>query len=375
MGNVVHIAINAHLLSKASGYRKAGIHRYIYGVLSQLPTLAPNLRFTYLLNHRLPDDLGTTTQRIGWDTSHPIKRILWEQLIQPWAMRQVNADVYHGMAFVAPYGLKMPSIVTVYDLSFERYPEVLSRFRRTYLSTFTKSSCQRATRVIAISESTANDLTELWGIDPAKIDVSSVGVSPEFKPLSSEEIQAFRAEKSLPTRFLLFLGTLEPRKNLPMLLRAYAQLKPAVRQELHLVLGGGKGWMYDEIFETIATHNLSDTVHLTGYIPSEDLVRWYNAADAFVYPTLYEGFGIPILEAMACGKPVLASNSSSLPEATGTIGKLLPPQDESAWTQAMQQVYEMGTVDAQNDAIAWAAQFTWQRVANNTIETYRQATT
>lgn len=369
----MQVAINAHLLSKVSNYRRAGIHRYIYGMVVNLPTAAPDMYFTLMLNHPLAEDLPRTVQRVGWDTSHPIRRIAWEQVIQPLALRRIQPDVYHAPAFVLPRFLTVPSVVTVHDLSFERYPEVLSAMRRRYLSAFTKSSCQRATRVIANSESTARDMIELWGIDPEKINVSSVGVSTVFKPLPATEIATFREEKGLPERFLLFLGTLEPRKNLPMLLRAYAQLLPSVRQGLHLVLAGGKGWMYEEVFETIAAYQLENTVHLPGYLPSEDLVKWYNAADAFVYPPLYEGFGIPILEAMACGRPVVASDSSSLPEAAGRVGILLPAADESAWTQTMQAIYDAGRVPAQQHAIEWAAQFTWERVAQRTVETYRQA--
>lgn len=372
VGSNVHIAINAHLLSAATGYRQAGIHRYIHNVITHLPQVAPDARFTFLLNHQLPDDLPRTTQRIGMNTASPIRRILWEQTIQPFALRQLRPDVYHASAFVIPFGIRGPSVVTVYDLSFVHYPQVLSRSRRVYLQTFTRSSCLRASRVIAISESTKRDLIAMWGISPDKIDVSSVGVDDTFRPMPTDEIEAFRARKNLPPRFLLFLGTLEPRKNLPMLLRAYAQLSQDVRQELHLVLGGGKGWLYDDIFATIEQYKLQDTVHTPGYIPSDELLWWYNAAEAFVYPTLYEGFGLPLLEAMACGKRVVASNSSSLPEAVGTIGTLLPPTDEAAWTNALQAIYDE-PAQIEDAAIAWAAQFTWQRVAQYTFDSYQQA--
>lgn len=143
---------------------------------------------------------------------------------------------------------------------------------------------------------------------------------------------------------------------------------------MHLVIGGGKGWMYEDIFATIKAHQLQNTVHLPGFIPAEELVLWYNAATAFVYPTIFEGFGIPILEAMACGKPVLASNTSSLPEATGDAGILLPPDDEAAWASAMKQA---------SDDAAWreetaekgrqqAQKFTWEHTAQQTMESYHR---
>ncbi|NDJ85042.1 MAG: glycosyltransferase family 4 protein [Chloroflexi bacterium] len=370
-----HIAINAHLLAPGNGYRRAGIHRYIYEVVSHLPGVDPDLRYTVLMNHQLEPALPRMATRVGPNTQRPWRRVLWEQGAQPLALQRLRPSLYHAMAFVSPRGLRCPSVVTVYDLSFIRYPEVLSPLRRRYLQMFTRNSCQRATRIIAISESTARDLTDFWGIPADKIDVSSVGVTADFKPLPEAEVAAFRQTKGLPERFLLFLGTLEPRKNLPMLLRAYASLPESVRQAVHLILAGGKGWMFDEIFATISRHNLGETVHTPGYVPAEELVLWYNAAEALVYPTLYEGFGIPILEAMACGKPVLASNSSSLPEATGDAGILLPSSDEAAWHEAMDRL--ISSPDERTRMAArsrtWAAEFTWQRVARRTVESYYRA--
>lgn len=371
-----NVAINAHLLSQNAGYRRAGIHQYIHNVLCHLPAIDDSFSYTLLLNHHLEMNLPRVQERIGmFNTDKPIKRILWEQFIQPFALRRVKPSLYHAMAFVIPRAIPCPSVVTVYDLSFMRFPEVLTTFRRNYLQRFTRSSCQRATRIIAISESTAQDMVEYWGISRDKIDVTLLGVSPEFQPLPENDIETFREKKGLPKRFLFFVGTLEPRKNLPMLIRAYGNLLQDVREEVHLVLGGGKGWLYDEIFETIERLNLNDTVHTPGYIPAEELALWYNAADALVYPTIYEGFGFPVIEAMACGKPVLVSNSSSLPEVVGDVGTLLPPDDESAWTQALSKLIldDEGRLGQKSNLEAWASQFTWQRTARQTIESYQKA--
>jgi glycosyltransferase involved in cell wall biosynthesis len=190
--------------------------------------------------------------------------------------------------------------------------------------------------------------------------------------LPSEQVEQFRQEKQLPFQFFFFLGTLEPRKNLVTLIHAYAALPANIRQEVHLVLGGGKGWQYDDIFEAIATHRLENEVHTVGYIPTEEVVLWYNAAIALVYPPIFEGFGIPIIEAMACGKPVLASNTSSLPEAAGEVGLLLPPDDVQAWTQALLRAIEdqPWRNEASIQGQAWAKQFTWQRTAQQTLASY-----
>ncbi|MBZ0318287.1 MAG: glycosyltransferase family 4 protein [Anaerolineae bacterium] len=367
-----HIAINAHLLGRGAGYRSAGIHRYIYGVLSNLPALDETLRYTVLLNHPLQTELEE--RRGMFNTDDPKRRIVWEQVVQPFALWQIKPDLYHAMAFVAPRFVPCPFVVTVYDLSFIRYPQVLSGARRKYLQLLTRSTCERAARVIAISESTAHDLVELMGIPRAKIDVAVPGISHDFCLLPPDEVAAFRRKHNLPERFFFFLGTLEPRKNLPMLLRAYAQLPRSDREAVHLILGGGKGWMYDEIFATITQHQLADTVHVPGFVDAEALVWWYNAAEAFVYPTLFEGFGIPIVEAMACGTPVIASNTSSLPEAAGEAGVLLPSDDESAWTQALSRMIHDAEWRVERSRLGqtWAANFSWERTAQQTLESYQQ---
>ena len=229
--------------------------------------------------------------------------------------------------------------------------------------------------MIAISRSTAHDLTAVFGIPAHKIDVALPGVGEQFAPLPESEIAAFRTAKNLPERFMLSVGTLEPRKNLPVLLRAYAQLSAAERRQVHLVLAGGQGWMMDEIFATIEQHDLSATVHLPGYVPANELPLWYNAAETFVYPSLFEGFGMPIVEAQACGTPVIVSNSSSLPEAAGEAGVQLPADDVAAWTEALNRAISdpAWRADARAHGLDHAAGFTWARTAAQTVASYRAA--
>ncbi|RPJ00931.1 MAG: glycosyltransferase family 1 protein, partial [Chloroflexi bacterium] len=256
-----HVALNAHLLTAQAGYRSAGINGYIYNLIRALPDADPSFSYTLLTGSQncLPVSARMRIRRSRWNTEAPLRRILWEQAIQPWAVRQVQPDLAHALAFVAPVLSRVPSVVTVYDLSFIHYPYRLPAARRLYLRLFTRQSCQRARHIIAISHSTARDLTQTFGISADKIDVAVPGVGDQFKPLPPQEIAAFHARKGLPDRFLLFLGTLEPRKNLPVLLRAYAQLPAADRAAVHLVLAGGKGWMFEEIFSAVATLDLADT--------------------------------------------------------------------------------------------------------------------
>lgn len=372
-----HVSVNAHLLAAQAGYRSAGINGYIYHLLRALPDADPTFYYTVFTGSqaRPPLHERVTVRRAHWDTQRPLRRIVWEQVLQPLALQQTHPALLHALAFVTPVFSRVPSVVTVYDLSFIHYPALLPAARRLYLRLFTRRSCQKARRIIAISQSTAHDLAVTFGIPAAKIDVAVPGVGEQFEPLPPPEVEDFRRRKGLPDRFLLFVGTLEPRKNLPVLLRAYAHLPSADRAAVPLVLAGGRGWMADDIFSTLESHNLSASVHLPGYIPAEELPLWYNAAQAFVYPSVFEGFGLPVVEALACGTPVLVSQASSLPEAAGAGGKLLPPDQEDAWTAALAQAIHDADwrAEARERGRAHAARFTWAETARHTVDCYRRA--
>ncbi|MFW5748182.1 MAG: glycosyltransferase family 4 protein [Chloroflexota bacterium] len=369
-----HIGINAHLLSASASYRAAGIHGYIFNTLAHLANAAPaDWRFTAMVGAGIRHQFdGMTMRRARADTAWPLRRIVWEQLAQPW---QVGGfDLLHAMAFVSPLVLRRPSVVTVYDLSFHHYPQVLSPARRLYLRLFTALSCRRARRVIAISESTARDLTATLGIPPDRIDTAPPGYDVDrFRPLPAADVTAFRAQQGLPERFWLFLGTLEPRKNLVTLIDAYAALPQAER--LPLILAGGKGWDYQAVFGRIAQHQLGDQVRSVGFVPAEDLPLWYNSAETLVYPSIFEGFGLPVLEAMACGTPVVISNASSLPEVAGESGLLVPPHDVAAWTAALHQASTDATWRAHAAARGQreVERYSWAHTACITVTSYQRA--
>lgn len=372
-----HIGLNAHLLTAQAGYRSAGISGYIAHLLRALPAADPALRYTVFAGPQasVPADPRLRARRSAWRTERPLARILWEQIAQPLALEQARPDLVHQLAFVAPVLSRRPFVVTVYDLSFVHFPERLPPARRRYLRWLTRWSCRRARRVIAISRSTAADLTATLGIPPERIDVAVPGVGEAFQPLPRAEVEAFRARAGLPERFLLYLGTLEPRKNLPLLLRAYAALPASDRAAVPLVLAGGRGWMMDEIERALDEHDLRGSVHLPGYVPAEDLPLWYNAAEALVYPSLFEGFGLPVIEALACGTPALVADTSSLPEAVGDTGLRLPPEDAAAWTEALARALHDAAwrAEAGERGRARAREFTWARTAAQTVASYRRA--
>ncbi|RME31003.1 MAG: glycosyltransferase family 1 protein, partial [Thermoflexia bacterium] len=288
-------------------------------------------------------------------------------------LRRVGADLVHGPVYVVPLATSLPAVVTVHDLSFLRFPHFFRPANRLYLSLFTRLSVRRARRVLAVSFHTAKETERLLGIRGAKLRVVYHGVDPVFRPLPPEEVAAFRIRQELPEQFVLYVGTLEPRKNLVRLVQALARFPETDRP--FLVLAGARGWCDEEIFATVERLNLGDRVLFPGYVPNEELPLWYNAARVFAYPSLYEGFGMPVLEALACGTPVLTSETSSLPEAAGDGALLVDPNDVGAIADGLHRLLtdQVLRETLRERGLAHAARFSWARTALETVALYREA--
>ena len=370
-----NVGLNAHLLSLDEGYRAAGASRYIHKLLEHLPNADPTLRYHAFLADGRVNLGGWTYHRSRWPTRRRGVRILWEQLAQPSAARRQGLDLIHAPFCVGPLAATCPFVVSIHDLSFFRYPELFRPMNRRYLQPLTRLSARRASLVLASSESTRQDVVDILGVPPGKIAVVHLGVEPDLQPVDSPgRLAAFRQSRSLPERFILFLGTLEPRKNLPTLLAAYARLCQRPGFAHYLVIAGGKGWYYDEIDAAVQHLGLGGRVLFPGYVPDNELSLWYSAADLFVYPSLYEGFGLPPLEALACGTPVVASDSSSLPEVVGDAGLVVPPLDDGALAEAMERLLNDAALasELRRRGLARARAFSWQRVARETSSTYHR---
>jgi glycosyltransferase involved in cell wall biosynthesis len=370
-----HVALNAQLLCGRASYRSAGIHNYIDNLLKHLPAADPDFRYTVFVGEGEPQMSAgqAAIRRTRLPTIRPTVRIFWEQFVQPLELGRIRPDLLHSLAFVSPVAALCPAVVTVYDLSFKLFPERFLPAQRLYLSAFTAYSCRQARRVIAISESTKADVVRVFGLSPDKVDLAQPGVLPEFYARPSAEIEAFRAAEGLPGRFILYLGTLEPRKNLGTLLQAFQDVSRDQR-DLHLVLAGAKGWLYADLFKLTQELGLADRVHFPGYVAAEALPLWYNSASVFAYPSSYEGFGLPVIEALACGRPVVTSNVSSLPEAGGVVALQVSPGNPAALAQALRQALD-GEQQARIDGPAHAARFTWAATAAQTVAAYRRALT
>ncbi len=370
------VGLNAQLLSGAASYRSAGIHQYIDRLVHYLPAFSDQVEFIIFANRqaRLPAEKARV-RVTAWPTHRPLARIVWEQLAQPLWARLEDLELLHGLAFVLPVIRQCPTVVTVYDLSFAYFPAWFQGANAAYLRLFTRLSCQTASRVIAISESTRRAVMRLYGVPAERVDVALPGVDAAFCTLPQDQVEAFRRERNLPDTFILHVGTLEPRKNHLALLKAFAQLLAfdLPCPTLQLVCVGGNGWLYDEIYAAVERLNLQERVTFAGYTPAHELPLWYNAAALFVYPSLYEGFGMPVLEAMACGAPVITSNVSSLPQAAGDAGLLVSPESTDELAAAMRQL--LANVDLRRQLSeagkAHAAEFRWERTAQQTMSAYR----
>jgi glycosyltransferase involved in cell wall biosynthesis len=375
----MHIGINAHLLARTGTYREAGLSKHIAALVRHLLALQTPHHWTVFVGQGqrppwLTDSPHVTVRESRLPTLRPPVRIAWEQTILPFDAARYRLDVLACPVNVRPLLPTPPAVVTVHDLVFLRYPDRFRRSKRLYLRAMTGLSVRRARRVIAVSESTATDIVQLLGLPRRRITVIPNGLdNPALRPLPPAEVAAFRRAKDLPERMILYLGTLEPRKNLPALIRAYATVREATGATL--VLAGGKGWFYDEIFHTVRDLGLEDAVRFPGYVPDAELPLWYNSAEVFAYPSLYEGFGLPALEAMACGLPVIAANTSALPEVMGDAGLLVAPTDEAALAGAIQAVLTDPALAARLRAAGppQAARFSWEAGARRTLAVYESA--
>lgn len=372
------IALNAQLLEVSADYRSAGIARYIHNLLRALPATTPGLMLDVFTHESRARGISNTLHlhRTRLPTRSPLVRVLWEQLIFPILLLGGQYDLVHSLAYVSPMLSVTTSVVTVYDLSFLVFPEYFHTLNRIYLKWGTHASARLARRVIAISESTRHDLVQLLGVPEEKIEVIPPGVESEFFPNGdSSVVDKFRRSKNLPDRMILFVGTREPRKNIPTLIRAFAQVKSRSKLPHKLALVGGQGWKDESITRALEECGVAGEVVLPGYVPNDELPYWYRAADAFVYPSRYEGFGLPVLEAMASGTPVVTSRLSSLPEAAGDAALLVDPADEEELEDAIVRVVEDRELANELSAKGTerARQFTWTRAAQATADVYRRA--
>ncbi len=363
----MRIAIDARLVSYAQG----GISQYTIRLVRALAELASGDELLLLESRRETDGLQwpDSVRRIPMVTP-PHNR--FEQITLPMELMRVRPDLIHSPDFIPPFRRKCRSVITIHDLAFIRYPHLLTDDSARYYGQV-RRAVESADQIVAVSHSTAQDILELLEADPAKVKVVYSAAAPDCRPLTPEEARCHHSSLGLPERYLLFVGTLEPRKNIPTLLEAFAPVWH--RHGIPLLVVGGKGWLYQELFDTRDRLGLEEGVGFVGAVPSSQLPAYYGCARCLVMPSLYEGFGLPALEAMACGTPVVVSNVSSLPEIVGEAGIKVDPTDVDGLTAALDEIITDDQLAARLGRLGLerAGQFSWQKTATETLAVYREA--
>jgi glycosyltransferase involved in cell wall biosynthesis len=365
----MQIAIDAHHI----GGRRTGTETYVQNLVKFLGALEPNgdTYAVYLNEHELQH---------GWKGSavfearHIRSRVAalrygWFYPLESWRRR---FDVFHAQSGLPPF-LRCRTVLTVYDLAFERFPHFFRRRIWAQMKIMVRQSCHRADHIITISESSKRDLVEFYRVDPERITVTYPAAPENCRPMDAQKVwERLSATYGIDAPYVLYVGNLEPRKNLPRLLEAFAELKRKQAVPHKLVLVGQKAWLCESIFQGIGDHSLKGYVYFTGYVPSDDLPVFYSGASVMVYPSIFEGFGLPVVEAMACGAPVITSLGSSLEEIAKDAAVLVDPYSVSEIANAIERVANDTELQGRlgHLGLRRAAQFSYRRMAEETRSVY-----
>lgn len=366
----MRVAIDARVL----GSRTGGDETYMRNVIHALATVDPGGDYTLFLSSSR-GELVSGAERMRRMIVQPRVGRVPNPCSIPLALARARVDVVHAV-YMAPWLYPIRVVVSVHDIAYERYPQffppsMVAGFRRLVPLTI-----RRASAVLTLSEFSKRDLVQHYHLSPEKVVVAPCAADPIFRPVRDEaRLAAVRAYYETGDRFILCVGNLQPRKNLKRLIEAYVRLRRAGATQHRLVLVGKKAWLYDDTFVAARESGFGEDLIFTDYVPDNDLVALYNAAELFVYPSIFEGFGLPPLEAMACGTPVVTSNTSSFPEVIGDAALAVDPLDAEALASAMAAVLSDADLSARLSAqgLQRAALFSWEETARIILNVYRRA--
>lgn len=356
---------------------QSGIGRYVKSLLSIYQNdddINILLCFNNFFNKKIFSSFGSKYLNQAYPYKI-IRRLLIPNYLYefPYDQFKINkADIFHGTNFIYFPTVNSRSVITIHDLAFLKYPETTSEKIYKHHSKWVPYSAHKCDHIIADSAQTKQDIIEMLNIPDSKVTTIPLAADDQFQVLDREIYVTTNALYHLPERYILFVGTLEPRKNLLGLLHSYILFRKNSSSSEKLVIIGAKGWKYDPIFDFIRENNLESEVVFLGYVNDEHLPAIYNGSTIFVMPSLYEGFGIPILEAMGCGVPVIGSNVSSIPEVIDRYGTLLPPDDYEGWGAAMDLLLSDQEKHSEFSALSLerASHFSWKRTAELTKQVY-----
>jgi glycosyltransferase involved in cell wall biosynthesis len=304
-----------------------------------------------------------------------LNKTAWMQIVLPRELKRLYADVCHFTNGVASLWTPCPSVVTIHDMTLWLFPQYHYRRRLLAMRPFVPLAARRAAAIIAVSQATKADIVRILGVDTSKVHVVYEAPSPRFRVVeSAAELERVRHSYGLPPQLILYVGTIEPRKNLVRLLEAYARLRERRGITQPLVLAGRRGWKDKAVYAAVERLGLDGTVRFLGYVPTNDLVTLYNLADLVAFPSLYEGFGLPVLEAMACGTPVVTSPKGSLPEVAGDAAQFVDPYDVESIAAGLWRVLRdpARREELCSRGLAQAARFSWDKATRQTRQIYTQ---
>ena len=370
----MRIAIDAHSVGTGLG----GNESYATNLIEALAEIDQTNRYTlYVTKREAVERFGNRWSNFSVRSTLPHTPLIRIPLTLSAELRRNPVDVLH-VQFTAPPFSPCPVVVSIHDLSFEHLPQTFKWRSRKQLRITVRRTARQASKVIALSEYARNDIVNTYHVSPDKISVIPLAAGDHFRPIrDEEELQRVRQTYGIEGEYMLSVGAIQPRKNLGRLVAAYSHLRGAKPEGKlpKLVLAGKCAWLYDETLRAIKELELSDSIILTGYVPDSDLPALYSGALCFIYPSYFEGFGLPPLEAMQCGVPVIVGDRTSLPEVVGDAGLLVDPFDVDALAAAIEKVVSDSNLRAKLSVqgLARAKLFEWRETARQTLAVYQKA--
>jgi len=370
----LRIAIDAHSVGTGLG----GNESYATNLIEALAEIDQTNRYTlYVTKREAVERFGNRWPNFSVRSTLPHTPLIRIPLTLSAELRRNPVDVLH-VQFTAPPFSPCPVVVSIHDLSFEHLPQTFKWRSRKQLRITVRRTARQASQVMALSEYARNDIVKTYQVSPDKISVIPLAAGNHFRPVrDEEELQRVRQTYGIEGEYMLSVGAIQPRKNLGRLVAAYSHLRGAKPEGKlpKLVLAGKCAWLYDETLRAIEELELSDSIILTGYVPESDLPALYSGALCFIYPSYFEGFGLPPLEAMQCGVPVIVGDRTSLPEVVGDAGVLVDPFDVNALAAAIEKVVSDSNLRAELSVqgLARAKLFKWRETARQTLAVYQKA--
>ena len=370
----MHIAIDAHSV----GTQLAGNETYAVNLIEALAQIDRVNQYTiYVTKNEAVDRFANRWPNFQVKRTLPHTPLVRIPLTLAAELRRNPVEVLH-VQYTAPPFAPCPIVSTIHDLSFEHLPETFTRRSRTQLRLTVRGTARRAAVILTLSEFSRRDIIETYAVDPERVLVTPAAAPTNFAPVENEtELKDIRERYGIKANYLLSLGSIQPRKNLARLIEAYALLRSsrAGDQLPQLVIAGKRGWLDNEIQRAAQRENRNESIKFIGYVPEKDLPALYSAAICFVYPSFFEGFGLPVLEAMQCGTPVIAGNRTSLPEVAGAAALLFDPFDAGALAEAIERIIHNPDTRAELRAkgLERARIFSWTATARLTLQAYERA--